>query len=118
MITLEDEFMLARLFAPLLSLEPAALSERLDQLEEQEPQVPELVLEIITQSRVTKGMLLEKIPRKKRTDELRLKLLHTGLFNVLRHTVSKVLKDISRSSSVLTVYSRDGKTPLASAKGE
>ena len=108
--------MLARLFTPLLSLEPAALSKRLRELEEQEPPVPEIVLEIITQSRVTKGMLLEEIDPEKRTKKVLLSLLHAGLFKVLRHTVSKVLKDISRSSSVSTVYSRDDKTPLVSAK--
>ena len=101
-LTLEEELMMARIFFPLLHLEPEELSDRLDLLQTQEPLIPEIALHAIVQIRIGMAELLEKIPPAKRTQENRLKFLRAAFFLVMQNKVSPVLESLYQNSSALT----------------
>lgn len=96
-VTIQEEFILAKVYTPLLDLKAPELLLELDRLQERKPRIPDIALYALIQVRVGMRQLLEKLPSEKHTQNNQLILLKSAFKNVMRNKVSSVLKELSKS---------------------
>jgi hypothetical protein len=98
-VTIQEEFILAKILTPLLELEASELLLELDRLQERKPRIPDIALYILIQVRVGMRQLLEKLPPERHTQNNQLILLKASFKNLMRKKVSGVLKELSESQT-------------------
>jgi hypothetical protein len=96
-ISLEEEFILAKIFTPLVELEPMELLQELDRLQERKPRIPDIALYAIVQVRAGMRELLKELTIEKQNLKNHPILLRAAFRIVMRNKVSSVLKGINRT---------------------
>lgn len=91
-ISLEEEFILAKIFTPLVELEPTELLQELDRLQERKPRIPDIALYAIIQIRVGMSKLLQELSPEKQILKNHPILLRAAFRIVMKNKVSSVLK--------------------------
>lgn len=94
-VSLEEEFVLANFFTPLIGLPPVEFFVEFERILEQQPIIPEVALYAIVQIRILAGDLLKKLPEEKRTPKASMVMLKNSFQIVMRNKVSSVLKRLN-----------------------